>query len=223
MTPVVGSGDPAAGRSARPKALVVLLAVSILCLVATGYTLWHRSRTITETTLVRTVGQPALIDPRDCHSTSVCRVSAAAPDIVDAVRRHFPGSTRLDDFALIGDTGNRDRTSVRVRTTAGVVVSFASQCVQNGTPVPADQVSAGRGGPPRHRLSTVAARFGGKASGTELVGAVPRRGPAQVALVQPGSPGCSVAVVLDVPAGVAVPLSGAAALTREPSVQTLPY
>lgn len=183
--------EPDPGRPVRawPAALAVLLAGAL----AVGLlVVWHgraRVRVVVETT--RTTASAAVLRPGDCPLDVNCFTGRADATVVAAVRRHFPGSRAVDDWRLIdGVNGSTARVFVLVRTDSGTLVTLTSRCVRSGAAVPGRPIDPGA--------------------------AV---GPARVSVVVPGATGCSAAVVLDVPAGVAVDRRGADALAHDQDVQ----
>ncbi len=132
----------------------------------------------------------------DCPVDETCMLTGARAAFVTAVMAAFSGlpTNDLTHAALAGTRfvphETLHRETVQVRTSDGVVATVVSRCADHGSGVRASQSPT-----------------------------VPKTGPATVFVVVPGRPGCSVAVVLQVPAGVVVPWSAATTLAHRPALQ----
>lgn len=132
----------------------------------------------------------------DCPDTESCVLTGVRTSALTAVLAAFPG-VPTNDVAHAALAGTRfvppetvHRETVDVRTRDGVLVTVVSRCVDQGSGVRASQSAS-----------------------------VPRAGPATVFAVVPGRPGCSVAVILRVPGGVAVPWTAATTLAHRGELQ----
>ena len=177
------------GRRIWPVALLALITAVTAAL---ALNLWRaRARTQMVTTVVRSTAPAAAVHSGDCPLDINCFTGGADPTVLDAVRRRFPHATAVDDWRVInGINGSTVRDSVRVRTSDGVLVTVTSRCVRAGGPVTDRHIAAG------------------------VV-----RGPARVFAVAGGEPGCSAAVVLDVPAGRSISGTAAEDLAHDGALQ----
>ena len=176
-------------RLRRPEIGAFVLAV-VLALVA-GTVLWSRSVERTHTTVVTRRALPIRAAADDCPAGITCTDGAPRPVLAQVLGSALPGVQVLDGYAVYGVDPNRPyREVLQARTSGGVAVQITARRVEGGSAVAA-----------------------------QASGSVPASGPATVAIVVPGAPGCSVAVILDVPAGVAVPLAAADRVARDPALQ----
>jgi hypothetical protein len=171
-----------------PVRWCALLALVALGLAAGGGALLNsrRDRTVTSTQV--RYEHPNGVDLSGCPRGDVC-MPLPAPEA--ALGRQLPpelarGTTLTGSLLL--DTSTSTSTTIRtlqVLSTAGLTVTVTGQCIAGAAPVPARELQSAPGGPAR---------------------AAPD-GPTEVALVRPGRhPGCSVALLAQVPAGKPVPV-----------------
>jgi hypothetical protein len=133
---------------------------------------------------------PHVVSADDCPLDLTCVAVPIRTRVDQLASSAFPGSSTVHSDALSDERDGTVRESLDLRTSAGVAVRVATRCVDGGSQV----------------------------AGTRSAD-VPSTGPATVFVVVAGKNGCSAAVVLDVPSGVAVPWVAATALAQEPALQ----
>lgn len=148
-------------------------------------------RARSSTRLVTTVVTvvPTAAPARDCDvGFAQCTVVAVRASALAAVARHFVRATVVDSYART-DGARIDSELIQVRTSTQVLVSVQSRCAGGSGSVP-----------------------------DRVYGDTAVTGPARRVFIGGGRNGCSVAVTLDAPAGVAVPVAAATALAHDPAV-----
>ena len=133
---------------------------------------------------------PHVASASDCPLDATCIAVPIRARVDDLAATAFPGSATVHSEALADGRDGTVRESLDLRTGSGVAVRVTTRCVDGGSQV----------------------------TGTRSLD-VPGIGPATVFVVTAGETGCSVAVVLQVPAGIAVPWSAATALAAQPGLQ----
>lgn len=205
-----GDNVPAAGGDLQPAAVIAtgerssssrwawatLLASVIVLAVALPV---YRARSSTRTVTTMVTASARSVPQRGCDvGFEQCTVAPVRASTVAALRRHFARAVVVDSYALSNDAssnaasstaGRVDAEYVQVRTSTRVLVSVQSHCAGGSAAVP------------------------DRAYGDTAV-----VGPARRVFIGGGRNGCSVAVVVDVPAGVAVPAAAATALALDPVV-----
>ncbi len=196
MVPPAPDVTTAARASSSRWAWATLLAsVVVLAVALTVYRVRSSTRTVTTTVTASARSAPA----RACDvGFGQCTLATVRPSTVAALRRQFAGAVVVDSYALsnaalsnaaLSNAARVDAEYVQARTSTRVLVSVQSRCAGGSASVP------------------------DRAYGDTAV-----VGPARRVFVGGGRNGCSVAVVVDVPAGVAVPAAAATALARDPAV-----
>ncbi|MEP6853225.1 MAG: hypothetical protein ABJA87_11295 [bacterium] len=185
----------AVSAGVRPSArwpLAAAVAVAVAVLVA-GTLLWSgRPRNQVQTVPVTVAVSTPPQRALDCPDGIECFLGPAQPSTVALVRQDFPGARLRDGWrTILGTTGETVRETVRADTPSGLVITLQARCVPGGSPVAAStRTSSDRGG---------------------------RR---QLLVVVPGDAGgCSVAVVVEGPAGTSLPEAAATALASASSLQ----
>lgn len=133
---------------------------------------------------------PHVESANDCPLDLTCTAVAIRASVGQLAAAAFPGSSTVRSDALSDERDGTIRESLDLRTDAGVAVRVATRCVDGGS-----QVTGSRSPD------------------------VPSLGPATVFVVVSGRNGCSAAVVLQVPSGIAVPWAAATALAAQPGLQ----
>lgn len=179
--------------SSRWPWIVLLVAVATIAVTLPLYRARTSNRTRTQ--VVTVTPRPAALPIRNCavHDQN-CRREAANGAVVDTVVRRFSGASVVDSYQLVD--GSAARTVVRyiaLVTSRAVHVAVEARCVPSAGTVPDREYGA-------------------------LSGA----GPAHGVIVAGGPRGCSVAVTLDVPAGVAIPVAVARATAHDASLALTP-
>lgn len=145
-------------------------------------------------TVTQLVAVPLHPAAGDCPTAVVCSAGAPRARVLAAMQQSFPRGRPVDASAIVqSDTGHPYREDVRRLTATGVAVEETARCLAGGAPV--------------------AARSPGSTASL---------GPTTIVIVVPGATGCSVAVIVTVPAGVPVPLSQARVLADDPNLQLTP-
>ncbi len=172
-------------------AAVALGAVLLLAAVAVFY---QRSQPIVTRTVI-SQGQPT-------QNLTGCPVIARCGDrdsvrasVSIVVEQYLPGSTELRLDTVYDEASDTDyRSTVLLRTSAGVIVSIVASYDPRAAPI---------------------SRWSSEVPGT---------GPAEITLVTPGyyTSGTSLAVTAQVPTGVAVPANALRKLAADPSLQLEP-
>lgn len=188
------------GRLRAVAAAALVLAVVTLA----GAAMVDRARRSPRTlvTVVRSNAHPGTVVAPDCPSrrTRPCTFAVADTRAVVTVLTYFRSATVLDSYdytppaAATGADGVRPPALevVRVRTSAGVVVSVTGRCI------------AGAGSTLDRSLTSF------------------RLGPLVAAAVDGRAEGCSVAVVLNVPKNVVAPFALATALAHDERIAVAP-
>jgi hypothetical protein len=177
--PTAGDLDDAAEPPAPgvPLWLAILVAALALVCVGAGGVAWAvRGRDEVR----RVVVDPSVSRGVNAGGCPVGVVCAEWPNSIvlayNAILASWPAADVQPAQFVVDEQSTRlYRASVTARTPDGVRISLSMQCVPSGTALP------DRSDP------------------------LPARGPAEVLLVRGTSSGCSVVVLADVPAGVAVP------------------
>ena len=168
---------------------VVGIACAVFAVVARS-----RAQTPRRVFTITTSTEPApVVGADDCPVNETCVLTGVRASVVTAVTAAFqsPPTDDLAQAALAGTPSETvHRETVHLRTSAGVLVTVVTRCVDQGAGVRASQSPT-----------------------------VPRTGPATVFVVVPGRPGCSVGVILQVPTAVAVPWAAATTLAHRPGLQ----
>lgn len=133
---------------------------------------------------------PHVVSANDCPLDLTCTVVPIRERVDQLAAAAFPGSSTVHADALSDERDGVVRESLDLRTGAGVAVRVATRCVDGGSHITGSRSPS-----------------------------VPATGPATVFVVVAGKNGCSAAVVLQVPSGVAVPWAAAAALAAQPGLQ----
>lgn len=195
-----GSDVPAAGGNPQSTADAVSaqrasssrwawVTLVVSAIVVAGAVPVYRARSSTRTVTTTVTASARPAPVRGCNvGFEQCTVATVRPSTVAALRSHFARAVVLDSYAL-SNAGRVDAEYVQARTSTRVLVSVQSRCAGGSASVP-----------------------------DRAYGDAAAVGPARRVFVGGGRQGCSVAVVLDVPAGVAVPAVAASALARDRAV-----
>lgn len=182
----------------RPQTWVVAFCVLAIACAAFAVSAQSRAQTPHRVVTVSIDQRPApIVAANDCPVDQTCAATGVRAAVVTTVLAAFPDATLTADLthaALAGAPSGSGATvlreTVNVRTHTGVLVSVFSRCVEQGSGVRATQSPS-----------------------------VPAVGPATVFAVVPGRAGCSVGVILRVPAGVVVPWRAATTLAHRSLLQ----
>lgn len=190
VAPAADVTTAATASSSRWAWATLLSSVVALAVALPVYKARSSTRTVTTTVTASAPSAPA----RGCDvGFGQCTLATVRPSTVAALRRHFAGAVVVDSYALsnaaLSNAGRIDAEYVQVRTSRRVLVSVQSRCAGGSASVP-----------------------------DRAYGDTAAVGPARRVIVGSGRNGCSVAVVVDVPAGVAVPAAAATALAHDPAV-----
>jgi hypothetical protein len=182
--------SPPVPRPMSGRTVVLALSLAALALAVAVVSLVLRSRAVTTTTHVAAV-VPLGVDAAGCPLGRTCWVSfEAEPAVLAAVDRALDFPTVFGS-ATVSDmpTGVTYRTTLTAVVNDGVTVTTTAQCLPGGSAVP-------------ERSTGLAAT-----------------GPADGAVVVPGTPGCSVVVVIRAPADAPVPVQAIEHIAHDPSAQ----
>lgn len=175
----------------RPRAEFAVLALAAVLALCAVTVLAVRSVEHTRTTVVTSVQPLPRVSADDCPLGVTCVDGSPRAVVAQLLRSAFPDADVVEAFALHGSDPTRPyRETVLARTSTGVGVAITMRRLEGGARV-----------------------------GETVPASAPSVGPATVAVVIPGAAGCSVAVVLDVPAGVLVPTAAAEQLARQSRLQ----
>lgn len=185
-----------ARRPVRSALLFAALMAAVAALAAAAWVRHARGTPVAHVTIISQNAHAAVTAP-DCPAAGErpCTFGLADATAFQTVLSYFRNAKVLDAYAY-NPPGRGVRLpisqTIRVRTAAGVVVSVVGRCVSGGGAV-------------RDSASTA----------TQV-------GPAVVAIVDGRQKGCSVAVVVEVPAGIVVPLELATHLAHDSRIGVAP-
>ena len=169
---------------------VIVFVVGVLLAASTLVWRDHARRPRYVVTVQKQAAPPYVVLAGDCPANDQCQTTGARSSTVRLVVAAFPGLPTDLPHAALRDQVSVYRETIDVSTASGVRVREVARCVEHGSAARAAQSTS-----------------------------VPSTGPATVFVVVPGRSGCSVAVVLRVPAGVPVPWTAATALAHRSELQ----
>lgn len=184
-------------RTSRPIGLRWCLSAAgaaLLLATAAASLAYYRSRPIVSTRLVSTHGE-ATADLTGCPLLAQCEVTdGASGNLLTLATEYLPDAQLLRASTVFDDYSAADyRDTLVLRTGAGLTIWLVANCDPRGVAIAGWQSAA------------------------------PGTGPADIAVVVAGpKAGCSVAVIAQVPPGVAVPGAALRELAADPSTQLHP-
>lgn len=190
----VAEGSRAAGVGVGLRWCVTAAALAVVVLLAALAVFYQRSQPIVTRT-VASQGQ-ATQNLTGCPVLATCgKLDDVRPSLLIVAEQYLPGSEQLRLETAYDESSTISyRSTVVLRTPGGVTVSIVASFDPRG-------IRVGR-----------------------WSSSVPSTGPAEITLVTPGyyTPGTSLAVTAQVPAGVAVPVTALRKLAADPSLQLEP-
>jgi hypothetical protein len=191
--PQVDEAAPAPATHGRRVTAVAAAVLAISAVVVAVSIPVQRARSTTRTTVTTVVAPAAADGRRECIvGINSCTVASVPLSALAVTIVLFPDAAVVSSYDLSNRGGVRVRF-LKVRTGADIVIAAQARCSVLG--------------------AKVADRQYGRLEGA---------GPTRALIVVGGTGGCSVAVTVDVPAGIEIPSAAATALAKAPQMMLTP-